>query len=142
MDSQQLDLDYLFIDTHPGVNEETLLSIAVSNVLLLIMRPDNQDFQGTAVTVELARQLEVPTMYMLLNKVPPGTDHAALRQHVESLYKAPVAAILPLNSEIVRLASSSIFVNRFPEHPFTLELKKVADKILAGRASPITAPAN
>ncbi len=72
MDSAQLDLDFLFIDTHPGVNEETLLSIAVSNVLLLIMRPDNQDFQGTAVTVELARQLEVPTMFMMLNKVPPA----------------------------------------------------------------------
>ncbi len=142
MDSQQLDLDFLFIDTHPGVNEETLLSIAVSNILLLIMRPDNQDFQGTAVTAELARQLEVPQMFMMLNKVPPGTDHAALRKHVEDLYKAPVAAILPLNSEIVRLASSSIFVNRFPEHPFTLELTKVAERILAGRAVPIAAPAS
>jgi MinD-like ATPase involved in chromosome partitioning or flagellar assembly len=78
-------------------------------------------------------------MYMMLNKVPPGTDHAALRQHVETLYKAPVAAILPLNSEIVRLASSSIFVNRYPEHPFTLELKKVAEKILSGRPTPVAA---
>jgi MinD-like ATPase involved in chromosome partitioning or flagellar assembly len=51
---QELKLDYLFIDTHPGVNEETLLSIAICDRFLLIMRPDNQDFQGTAVTVELA----------------------------------------------------------------------------------------
>jgi len=27
-------LDYLFIDTHPGLNEETLLSISISNALL------------------------------------------------------------------------------------------------------------
>ena len=51
---KHLELDYLFIDTHPGVNEETLLSIAISDTFLLIMRPDNQDFQGTSVTVELA----------------------------------------------------------------------------------------
>ncbi len=138
MSPQQLNLDYLFIDTHPGVNEETLLSIAVSHVLLLIMRPDNQDFQGTAVTVELARQLEVPAMYILLNKVPPGTDTQTLRQYVESQYKAPVAGILPLNSEIVRVASGGIFVNRFPDHPFTAELRCVADKVLAARAAPTT----
>ena len=39
------ELDYLLIDTHPGVNEETLLSIAISDALLLILRPDIQDYQ-------------------------------------------------------------------------------------------------
>ena len=32
-----LNLDFLFIDTHPGVNEETLLSLAISDVLVLVM---------------------------------------------------------------------------------------------------------
>ncbi|MEZ4736833.1 MAG: hypothetical protein R3E79_57865 [Caldilineaceae bacterium] len=41
-----LKLDYLIIDTHPGLNEETLLSIAISDVLTIIMRPDAQDYQG------------------------------------------------------------------------------------------------
>jgi MinD-like ATPase involved in chromosome partitioning or flagellar assembly len=53
-----LELDYLIIDTHPGLNEETLLSITISDVLVLIMRPDKQDYQGTAVTVDIARRLE------------------------------------------------------------------------------------
>jgi MinD-like ATPase involved in chromosome partitioning or flagellar assembly len=130
MASEQLDLDFLFIDTHPGVNEETLLSIAISHVLLLIMRPDHQDFQGTGVAVELARQLEVPSMFMILNKVPPGTDHHALRQHVEAMYEAPVAGVLPLNSDIVRVASSGIFANRFPDHPLTVELSRVAETLI------------
>jgi MinD-like ATPase involved in chromosome partitioning or flagellar assembly len=137
MAPDQLDLDFLFIDTHPGVNEETLLSIAVSHVLLLIMRPDNQDFQGTAVTVELARQLEVPAMNIILNKVPAGTDPHTLREHVESLYEAPVGGVLPLNSDIVRMASGGIFVNRFPDHPFTLELRRIAEKLMDGVAAPV-----
>jgi septum site-determining protein MinD len=126
-----LKLDYLFIDTHPGVNEETLLSIAISDKLVLVMRPDNQDFQGTAVTAELARRLEIPEMLMVVNKVPPGMDLALLRERVESTFKAEVVAMLPLNYEIVRLASSGIFVNRFPDHPMTLALKQVAERLMA-----------
>lgn len=127
---EDLRLDFLFIDTHPGVNEETLLSIAISDALLLIMRPDSQDFQGTAVTAELARRLEIPQMLMIVNKVPPGMDTVQLRKRVEELYQAEVAAILPMNYEIVRLASSGIFVNRFPDHPMTLGLKQVAERIM------------
>ncbi|MDZ4659088.1 MAG: MinD/ParA family protein [Bythopirellula sp.] len=126
-----LHLDYLFIDTHPGVNEETLLSIAISDVLLLVMRPDSQDFQGTAVTAELARRLGIPEMLMVVNKVPPGMDTVQLREKVESSYQAEVAALLPMNYEIVRLASSGIFVNRYPDHPMTLALQQVAARIMA-----------
>jgi septum site-determining protein MinD len=126
-----LELDYLFIDTHPGVNEETLLSIAISDKLILVLRPDSQDFQGTAVTAELARRLEIPEMYLVINKTPPGMDTVQLRERVESMFKAEVVAILPLNYEIARLASSGIFVNRFPEHPMTLSLKQVAERVMS-----------
>lgn len=33
---RSLKLDYLLIDTHPGLNEETLLSIGISNVLVIL----------------------------------------------------------------------------------------------------------
>ena len=126
---KRLRLDYLFIDTHPGVNEETLLSIAISDLLILIVRPDQQDFQGTAVTVELARKLDVPEMFLLINKVPTGMDVVALGEQVQSLYQAEVAAILPLSNEMVRLASGDIFCNRYPDHPLTNELAAVAARI-------------
>jgi MinD-like ATPase involved in chromosome partitioning or flagellar assembly len=128
---RDLRLDYLFIDTHPGVNEETLLSIAISDKLILVMRPDSQDFQGTAVTAELARRLEIPDMFIVINKVPPGMDTAQLRDRVEKAYGAEVAALLPMNFEIVRVASSGIFVNRHPDHPMTLGLKQVAERVMA-----------
>ena len=128
---KDLELDYLFIDTHPGVNEETLLSIAISDTLILVMRPDSQDFQGTAVTAELARRLEIPEMLILINKVPPNMDMVQLRERVEKAYGAEVVAMLPMNYEIVRLASNGIFVNRYPEHPMTLALKQVAERVMA-----------
>jgi septum site-determining protein MinD len=127
---KQLRLDYLFIDTHPGVNEETLLSIAISDALVLIVRPDRQDLQGTAVAVELARRLDVPKMLLVANKIPPGTDVEDLKQQIEGLFSTPVVAALPLNNEMARVASSTIFCNRFPSHPFTEELRKVAQLLV------------
>jgi septum site-determining protein MinD len=128
---KRLRLDYLFIDTHPGVNEETLLSIAVSDLLILIVRPDQQDFQGTAVAIELARKLDVPEMFVIINKVPSGIDSVALKSQVEAMYQAKVAAILPLSNEMVRNASSDIFTNRYPDHPLTDELVALARRIVA-----------
>ncbi len=126
---EQLKLDYLFIDTHPGVNEETLLSIAICDRFLLIMRPDNQDFQGTAVTVELARRLEVQDMQMIVNKLPQGMERELVRGQIETIYQVPVIGLLPLNSEVASLASRDLFTTRFPDHPISRELQSMARRI-------------
>ena len=114
-----LQLDVLLIDTHPGLNEETLLSVAVSDVLLIILRPDQQDFQGTSVTVEIARRLDVPRLYLLINKLPAVYDRATVKQRVEELYEADVAGVLPHSDELMALASAGIFTLRYPDHPVT-----------------------
>jgi len=126
-----LKLDMLVIDTHPGLNEETLLSIAVSDVLVIIMRPDQQDYQGTSVTVEVARKLDVPKMLMVVNKVPQVLDPDDVRARVEQIYNCKVAAILPHSDEMMTLASSGIFSLRYPDHPVTRGLKDVVALIQA-----------
>ncbi len=127
---EKLELDYLFIDTHPGLNEETLLSIAVSDVLVLLLRPDKQDFQGTAVTVEIARKLNVPELLLVLNKVLPSMGPATLRQKVEQTYDAPVAGVLLLSEELLQLGSGAVFCLVQPEHPWTREVQQVAARVM------------
>ncbi len=126
---RNLNLDYLFIDTHPGINEETLLSITISNTLIIILRPDRQDFQGTAVTVELARKLKVPKMLLLVNRVLQSLNFDEVRQLVEKTYDSPVAGLLPNCDEMMKLASSDLFCLRHPEHVLTQELQKVAQQV-------------
>lgn len=126
----ELNLDYLVIDTHPGLNEETLLSIAISDVLAIILRPDQQDYQGTGVTVEVARKLDVPKMVLIVNKVPDVFDHDDVRQQVADTYKAQVSAVLPHADEMMSLASAGVFVLNYPEHPMTAELKKLAAELI------------
>lgn len=129
--TEQLKLDYLLIDTHPGLNEETLLSITISDCLLLLLRPDRQDFQGTAVTVDVARKLEIPQMLLVINKVLPTLDLSLLREQVETTYQAPVAGMLPLSVDVIQMASSDIFVLRHPEHPFSQEIHTIAEQLLS-----------
>ncbi|MGK7878312.1 MAG: MinD/ParA family protein [Xenococcaceae cyanobacterium] len=127
-----LDLDYLFIDTHPGLNEETLLSITISDILVLILRPDAQDFQGTAVTVEVARKLEVPQMFLMVNKALSIMDFGALKQKVEETYNVPVAGILPLTEEMIQLGSQGLFCMKYPDHPLSQVILNIAKQVMIG----------
>jgi len=122
---ERLNLDYLFIDTHPGLNEETLLSVAISDLLIIILRPDQQDFQGTAVTVDIARKLEVPHLYLVVNKALSSYDFDGLREQMEGIYDAPVAAILPLSEDVARMQSADIFALRYPEHEFSRSIRDI-----------------
>lgn len=128
---KELALDVLMIDTHPGLNEETLFSIAISHALLIIMRPDQQDYEGTGVTVEVARSLDVPRLLLLVNKTPAAFDPAEVRKRVEDTYNCEVAAVLPHVDEMMTLASSDIFVLRYPAHTLTALYRGVASQLLA-----------
>ncbi len=123
---KELDLDALMIDTHPGLNEETLLSIAVSDTLGVILRPDQQDYQGTGITIEVARQLDVPRLLLIVNKVPSSFDADEIRSRMVETYKCDVAGILPHSDDMMVLGSSGIFVLRYPEHPVTAAFLKTA----------------
>ena len=129
----KLKLDYLFIDTHPGLNEETLLSIAISNALIIILRPDQQDFQGTAVTVDVARKLEVPHLRLVVNKALTRYDFAKVRADISATYNVPVAGVLPLSEDVASNASNNIFSALNPDHPWSLGVIEIVDDLVGPR---------
>ena len=122
----ELSLDNLILDTHPGLNEETLLSIAMSNALAVVLRPDMQDYEGTSVTVSVARKLKVPRMVLIVNKTPSILNSEEVRHSVERAYECDVAAVLPHCDELMFLSSGGIFVLRYPDHPVTEMFQQIA----------------
>ena len=128
---EELELDALLLDTHPGLNEETLLSIAMSNALAIIMRPDSQDYEGTSVTVAVARKLGVPRMVLVVNKTPAIFDAAEVEARVEKTYDCEVAAVLPHSDELMVLSSEGIFALRHPDHPLTGLYRQIASRIMS-----------
>ncbi len=127
----EFDLDYLFIDTHPGLNEETLLSIATSDILIILLRPDNQDIQGTSVTVDIARSLDVPNLFLLVNKALPKYDFAKIKKDIEREFNAPVTGVLPLTFDMADNASQDLFSLRYPDHEWSRALQSVVEAVLS-----------
>jgi septum site-determining protein MinD len=123
---KELELDALIIDTHPGLNEETLLSIAICEALAIVMRPDQQDYEGTSVAVSVARKLRVPRMVLVVNNTPTVFDFAEVKERVEKTYECEVAAVLPHSDELMILASEGIFALHYPDHPITALYRQVA----------------
>jgi MinD-like ATPase involved in chromosome partitioning or flagellar assembly len=126
-----LQLDVLIIDTHPGLGEETLLSMVVSRTLVIVMRPDQQDYEGTGITVQVARKLQVPKMAILVNKVPASFNAAEVQDQVERTYHCPVVGVLPHSDEMMTLASGGIFSAIYPDHPVTALYRQALRKIMA-----------
>lgn len=125
----------LLLDTHPGLNEETLLSIAMSDALVIVLRPDHQDYEGTHVTVSVARKLAVPRTVLVVNKTPESFDAAEVARRVSAVYDTPVAAVVPHSEELMVLSSSGIFVLHHPDHPVAALYARLADRLVDAPAA-------
>lgn len=125
----ELNLDVLLIDTHPGLSKETVLCTSICDRLILLLRPDQQDYFGTAVELEVARNLEVPRIELVVNKVLAGVDQRDLSQKLEEAFGSPVIGIARLCEEMVSLGSGGLFVREYPGHEVSDVFRSIAAKI-------------
>ena len=128
----RLGLDILLIDTHPGLGEETLLSLVISDTSLMVLRPDQQDYEGTGVLVDVAANLEVPRSALVVNKVPSSLEVAGVRRRVEQAYGSPVVGVLGHDDAMMALGSGGIFALHHPDHPLTAALGQVSAYVMNG----------
>ncbi|MCI0365081.1 MAG: MinD/ParA family protein [Phycisphaerales bacterium] len=126
----KLQLDLLLLDSHPGFNEETLLTAAICDTLVIVLRPDQQDYHGTAVLVEMAARLHVPNIRFLVNKVMSGLEPEDVGAKVEQAYGKPVIGVLPFRAEMATLGSKGVFASKFPRDPLTAAIDQVVTALL------------
>lgn len=127
--SHRLKLNYLLIDTNPGLSEDTLLAIALSDILVLVLCLDQQNFQGIALMLDVAKKLGVPQVLLVANQVSPEYLQEDVRQQLEGTYGHPVAGVLPFSQELLTLASSDIFCLRYPDHFLSRAVRAIAQQI-------------
>lgn len=132
---EELNLDYLVLDTHPGLNRETLLTTSVSDLLLILLRPDTQDFHGTAVLLEVARALKVPRTFMVANKVAQSLRPSGFRTEVEKAFGCEVLGLLPLSEDMAVLGSRGLIALEDPGHPIATDLSEVAHRLVTALES-------
>jgi MinD-like ATPase involved in chromosome partitioning or flagellar assembly len=132
---EALKLDFLLLDNHPGLCRETMLTLAISDTFLVIIRPDQQDFRGTEVLVEVAARLSVPRVFTVVNFLLPGVNREELKEKLEEAFSYEVVGMLPLAEEMIRLGSGGLFVKNQPAHPLSAELGRLTDRLLASTAA-------
>lgn len=126
---QKKNLDYLIIDTHPGLDRETLLSMATADHLFVVARIDEQDLLGTAATLSVAAKLQVPDIRIIVNKKPKIYDDKDIINQVESKFKCHVATIIPMLPLLIEAGSRYVIVLRHPDSEFTACIKELYDGI-------------
>ena len=125
-------LDYLLIDSHPGIEKDTLLSMALCDYLVLISRVDQQDLFGSGVMTEVASQLQKPVI-LILNMVPSSVSEkeaGKIADRLALLFHLHVLTALPFNSDVLENLSKGVFVLEKPKDPLTKRFTEIATKML------------
>lgn len=126
--------DYVFIDTHAGLNEEVLMAMDAVSHMLIVLRPDAKDYEGSAVLLQVARKLRCPNVSLVLNQVRDA-DTGALIEQVTAMFDTPIAALIPEAADAAAFDGNGAFVLEQPEHPASLAVRSLIAPLLqsAGR---------
>lgn len=127
---ETLKLDALLLDTQPGVDEAALVTITIADTLVIILRLDQHDYQGTGVTMDIVRRLNVPHVVLIVNEAPATIDFDEIKRKMEQTYQCEVIAVLPYVDEVMALANREIFALRYPYHAMTIKLKEITTKLI------------
>ncbi len=124
-------LDYIIVDTHPGVENDTVLAMGCCDALVLVSRVDQQDLFGTAVMVLLAETFEKPT-YLTLNMVPPGVkikDAIKVGRELAQLFRSKFLAAFEFQMDVINNLSRSVFVLENPNSAFAHKVTEAAETL-------------
>jgi len=121
-----LNPDYLLLDMASGLHEESILCMSVCNLILEVLRADAQNYQGTAIMVDVARRLQVEPR-LVLNDAPLDLDLPVVRQRLEKAYDCPVAAMFTHSDQMMALSAvGGLFVRQNPDAEISWRLKELA----------------
>jgi len=124
------ELDVIFLDTHPGIEQDVLLSFVVSDILLIVLRMDEQDILGTGIVIEVAKRLKISKIFLLLSMVPRSYSLEDVKKEIEKTFNVKVIGVLPFSMDIFADGSREIFYNIRRDSEFCKELEKIGMKLM------------
>ncbi|MCP3759935.1 MinD/ParA family protein [Streptomyces sp. TBY4] len=117
-------LDVLLLDTHAGLNNESVTAMASADVLLIMARADRIDLLGARETIALTGRLACRRT-LVMSMAPEGIDREAARLLAEEFYRTPLAGILPYVPQMAALHGERIFSEAHPDHPLVGEFRTI-----------------
>jgi septum site-determining protein MinD len=130
----KLAMDYVILDTGPGLNYASINAVTVSDIVLLLTTWDKADLSGTQGMVsEICRMLDKRSI-VIMNKIPEqliideATKNRLIDQFSTTL-KLPVVDLLPCYCDVLRQDRATIMALERPRHAFSQRLVGVARHI-------------
>lgn len=137
----QFKIDYLFLDTSPGIRYWSINTLAMSDYIFLLLKDSDMDIEGTRkMIIDIYDSLSRygAKYYAILNKVPGETvkeesmqikDEKAWISELERVVGADVVGSIPCFCDIQFSRHEFLFSIRQPSHPFSTRLEKIAETI-------------
>lgn len=150
-------IDYIIIDTSPGIKFWSINSLAIADTLVLMLKMDDLDIEGTKSLVseiyESFSELGTKS-YLLLNRVSgycvpkghrnnipminPSIDHQqkppylepdveAVRTLLSSATKTEILGAIPCYCDIQFMQKEFLTCMTYPDHAFTKQLQELAE---------------
>ncbi len=128
---EKFGLHYLLIDTHPGIQHDTLLALGVCDHQLLVSRIDQQDIFGTGVMIEVSSTFEKPC-HLVLNMIPPRVRESEVLKFGRIMgahFSVDMAGWLPFSEEVIGSLSRSVLTLKQPRHAMTTRFRQIAENV-------------
>jgi MinD-like ATPase involved in chromosome partitioning or flagellar assembly len=81
--------------------------------------------------VDVARRLQFPKLWLVVNRSLPMFDAAALEEQIAGTYHVAVAGVVPNADEMMQLASSGVFCVAYPDHPVSQAIAGIAKQVFS-----------
>lgn len=124
-------LHYLLIDTHPGIQHDTLLALGVCDHQLIISRVDQQDIFGTGVLIEIASTLEKP-VHLVMNMIPPRVRESEVLKFARIMsahFTVDMSGWVPFSEEIIGSLSRSVLMLKSSKNGITTRFRQIAESV-------------
>jgi MinD-like ATPase involved in chromosome partitioning or flagellar assembly len=137
---RDLGFDYLIIDTSPGIQDSSMNALAASDLVVLVLKHDELDAEGTRELVkDFHKKLGCQTA-MILNRVLSkpyeqltAEDENRLSRKVQKEFGFPVLGVIACFCDVLIEGNRTLYSVEKPKHPFVEKLSEIASKMLSAK---------
>jgi chromosome partitioning protein len=136
---EEHEIDYLFLDTSPGIRYWSINTLASSDILFLVMKNSDMDVEGTKrMASEIYDSLAKygSKYFIIMNKVPgaspteiPNTDEKSFEADLEKTLGTKIVGSVPCYCDIQFSRHEFLFAIKKPDHPFSNRLITLAENL-------------
>lgn len=136
------DLDYIILDTSPGIRYWSINAIAISDLLFLVMKTNDMDVEGTKNMIKDTYESLTrfgSKKFIIFNKVIADSSPKLLKEKneisklkniIEKNLGTRVVGSIPCYCDVQFNRHEFLSTLNTPDHPFSKKVKTIADRIL------------